>query len=102
MLAPQWSLINFPFFPLHPPKNWFWLSGVETPNGARSVYIFHTEGENYFSMSRCGVDVSDISCVVRVGPALEHVLQHGVVGRRQHPRSLQPLQAQQQRAKQNV
>ena len=53
-------------------------------------------------MFRCSVDVSDISCLVRHCPALEHVLQHGVVGRRQHPRSLQPLQAQQQRAKQNV
>ena len=40
--------------------------------------------------------------MVAAGPALEHVLQHGVVGRRQHPRSLQPLQAQQQRGKQNV
>ena len=35
-------------------------------------------------------------------PGLEHVLQHGVVGQEQHPRSLQPLQAQQQRGKQNV
>ena len=35
-------------------------------------------------------------------PALEHVLQHGLVGLGQHPRLLQPLQAQQQRGKQNI
>ena len=35
-------------------------------------------------------------------PALEHVLQHGLVGLGQHPRLLQPLQAQEQREEENV
>ena len=53
-----------------------------------------------YSIHRREIDIPDI--VVRHCPTLEHVLQHGVVGRRQQPRSLQPLQAQQQRGKENV
>ena len=40
--------------------------------------------------------------LVAAGPALEHVLQHGVVGLGQPPRLHQLLQAQQQRAKQSI
>ena len=35
-------------------------------------------------------------------PALEYVLQHGLVSLGQHPRFLQLLYAQQQRGKQNI
>ena len=42
-----------------------------------------------------------MASIVTASPALEHVLQHGLVGLGQHPRLLQPLHAQQQRGKQN-
>ena len=39
---------------------------------------------------------------IGAGPALEHVLQHGLVGLGQHPRLLQPLHTQEKRGKQNI
>ena len=48
------------------------------------------------------IQATGLPVTVGQRPGFERVFQHGVVGQRQHPRSLQPLQAQQQRGKQNV